>query len=393
MSTLTATLRHFGPADPTPLAYVRQAGVRDVVTALHHVPVGEVWTKAAIAERCNALSAAGLRWTVIESLPVSEAIKTRTGAYRQHLDNYVTSLRNLAAVPQAPRVVTYNFMPVLDWTRTQLDYPLPSGATALRFDRAELALFDLHLLRRPGAAADYPEDVRERAAAAFAAADLATQQRIQRTLLAGLPGSEESWTLDQFRDALAPYAGVTAVQLRSHLIEFLKIVVPVAQELSLKLAIHPDDPPFSLLGLPRVLSTGSDFAELTKAVPEPANGLCFCTGSFGVRPDNDLPALVRCFADRIHFAHLRSTRREADGSFYEADHLDGDVPMRAVVSELLRAATDRNIALPFRPDHGHRMLDDLTKPDTATAPGYTAIGRLRGLAELRGLIYGLTGAN
>ena len=379
---LYPTYRHFGPADPTPLPYLRQAGGRGIVTALHHVPVGKVWAPEAIRQRCAEVAAAGLEWTVVESLPVSEAIKTRTGDYERHLDNYVTSLANLGAA--GVRTVTYNFMPVMDWTRTDLDYRMPDGGAALRFDRALMTAFDLLVLRRPAARAEYSQ--REQAAARdrWEALDAAGRDLVVANVTKGLPGSEESFTMEQFRTALAAYDDIDADRLREHLVAFLAQVTPAAEAAGVRLVVHPDDPPFPLLGLPRIVSTADDFQRLIDAVPSPANGLCFCTGSFGVRPDNDLPAMAARFADRIHFVHLRSTRREADGSFHEAGHLTGDVDMVAVLRALLAENARRTTPIPFRPDHGHCILDDLAKPAGIT-PGYTAIGRLKGMAELIGV--------
>lgn len=383
---MTPALRHFGPPDPVPLAYLRQAGATDVVTALHHLPVGDAWPVAEIQKRQAECRAAGLEWSVVESLPVSEAIKTRTGPYAEHLANYRTSLENLAEC--GIRTVTYNFMPVVDWTRTDLDYRLPDGGSAIRFDRVDLAVYDIHVLERPGAEADYPDEILALARERFAAATPEELARTERNVIRGLPGSEESFTRDEFRAALEPYADIDAARLRAHLIAFLEAVVPTAAALGLRLVVHPDDPPFPILGLPRVVSTAADLDAVFAAVPAPANGLCFCTGSFGARPDNDLPAMVDRFADRIGFAHLRSVQRESNGSFHEAHHLGGDAGMPAVVAALLRAQTQHG-PLVFRPDHGHRILDDLQRPPEGS-PGYTAIGRLKGLAELRGLMLGLS---
>ncbi|MTB50415.1 mannonate dehydratase [Lewinella sp. W8] len=385
---LQPTMRHFGPKDPTPLSYLRQAGARGVVTALHHIGVGEVWSTAEIRKRQEEIENAGMQWTVVESLPVSEAIKTRGDAMERHLTNYVESLRNLAACGLS--IVTYNFMPVMDWTRTDLDYYLPDGKSAIQFSLIELAVFDLYILQRPEADAAYDAATLAAAEKLYPQLDTDAVERITANIIKGLPGSEESFTMEEFRAALATYRDIDEERLRENLINFLRRVCPVAESLGIKLVIHPDDPPFQLLGLPRIMSTQADFARLIEEVPSPANGLCFCTGSLGVRPDNDLVGIAEAFRDRIHFIHLRSTKRNADGSFYEADHLEGDVPMREVVRVLLRENQTRTSPIPMRPDHGHRMLDDLDKEVSKINPGYPIIGRMKGLAELTGLQHGIS---
>jgi mannonate dehydratase len=387
--------RWYGPRDAVSLDDVRQAGATDIVSALHDVPPGGEWTKAAVRERRRIIEEgpAGrspLRWSVVESIPVPDDVKRLGKTARRAIDGWIANMEAVAA--NGIKMICYNFMPVLDWTRTDLDWLLPNGAKALRFDHARLAAYDIHLLRRPGASEDYSPELRASAKAALDRMTPSEADELVANIGAGLPGTTtEPLDAQGMRDRLALYGKISAADLRRHLIEFLQRIAPSAEALGVKLTLHPDDPPRPLLGLPRIASTADDYQALFDAVPTPANGMCFCAGSLGASPINDLPAIARRFAPRVHFAHLRSVRREKDGSFYESDHLDGDFDMIAVLRELLtedrrRAPEDK---IPFRPDHGHQMLDDLAK---RTNPGYSAIGRLKGLAELRGAIRALESA-
>jgi mannonate dehydratase len=380
-------MRWFGPADPVSLAEIRQCGATDVVTALHQVPNGAVWTRAAIAERRDSVAAAGLRWSVVESLPVHEEIKIAGPRTAELLDNYRESLRNLAA--EGIFVVTYNFMPLLDWTRTDLDWRLPDGASALRFEWEAVALYDIHLLRRPGAERDYADDVVAAAAERFAAMSPAEAAQLERTIIAGLPGAEESFTSAELLRAIDGYRDCGPDRLRENLLAFLAAVCPVADELGIRLVVHPDDPPFPIFGLPRVVSTEADLEQLFARVPNPSNGLCFCTGSLGARADNDLPGIVGRLGERIGFVHLRSVQREGGRTFHEAAHLEGDAGMPAVVAALVDLSAREGRSIPMRPDHGHRILDDNRRTSN---PGYPLLGRMRGLAELRGLERGIAHA-
>lgn len=379
------TMRWYGPKDPVSLADIRQAGATGIVSALHHIPNGEIWTKEEIRTRKNTIESAGLKWSVVESVPVHENIKTRSGDFLRNIENYKTTLENLAS--EGIHIVCYNFMPILDWTRTELAWTLPNGAKALRFEKKEVVAFDLFMLKRKGAEKEYTPQVIQKAKEFFENASKETLKRVNDNILKGLPGSEEGYTMEQFQAALDSYRGIGHAELERNLQLFLDAILPIAEKNGVKMAIHPDDPPFDVFGLPRVMSTTKDMKRLISDNNSPNNGFTFCTGSYGVRADNDLPAMVEEFGEHIHFIHLRSTRRDVDGNFYEDDHLTGDVPMEAVIHQILKVQQKCHISIPMRPDHGHQMLDDIKKP--IVNPGYTAIGRLKGLAEIRGVEAGL----
>ena len=386
------TWRWFGPDDVVTLEQIREAGATGIVSALDHIPTGEIWSPEDIEKRKGLIEKAGMTWSVVESVPVSNAIKSRSGDHRRHIGNYKQTLRNLGAA--GVHRVCYNFMPVVDWTRTELTYELSNRSRALRFDMVDFAAYDLYVLEREGARESYSDDIIGRASERFEAMSGAARARLERNIIGGLPGGEGRYDRNGMKAAIEQFAALGEERYRAHLFLFLRQIIPVAEQAGVVMAIHPDDPPFSLFGLPRVVSAEADARALLDSVPSPSNGLTLCAGSYGARGDNDLVAMIREFHDRIYFVHLRNIRREGDGSFYESEHLDGDNDIVGIVSALLDEEQRRRgwppgrNAIPMRPDHGHAMGDE--KTDTRVRPGYSYLGRMKGLAELRGVIHALS---
>jgi mannonate dehydratase len=389
-SNLEQTFRWYGPSDPVTLAAIRQTGATGIVTALHHIPSGEIWTINEIEKHKNAILAAGLTWSVVESVNIHESIKTSGSEREKHADNYISTLKNLSR--SGIKTICYNFMPVLDWTRTDIDYRLPNGASALRFQAPALAAFDLYILQREDAYKEFTIQQQKDAKFHFESLNTEEKTRLTSNVMAGLPGTKDVLTVEQFKGHLERYRGIDAAKLKENLAWFLQAIIPEAEKLGVKMCIHPDDPPFPIFGLPRIISTENDLLDVVNASPSPSNGLTFCTGSLGARADNDLPGMIERLGEHIHFLHLRNVQRAPDGSFYEADHLGGSTDMCAVMKSIIREQKKRidsgreDIAIPMRPDHGHKLLDDF---NYNTFPGYPAIGRLKGLAELRGLEMGI----
>ena len=389
-NNLEQTFRWFGPNDPVTLAAIKQTGATGIVNALHHIPCGDVWSVDEIKQRDAIIKTAGFNWSVVESVNIHESIKIAGNLRDHYIENYVATINNLAAA--GIKVICYNFMPVLDWTRTNLDFRLPNDASALRYHAPAVATFDLYILEREGAYADFSEQQQQAAKAFLDGISAAEKELLTNTIMAGLPGTDEVFTIDEFKEHLKKYQNTDANKLKENLAYFLKAIIPHAEKAGIKMCIHPDDPPFPILGLPRVVSTEKDLKDVVDSCPSPNNGITFCTGSLGARADNDLPGIVSRLGEHIHFLHLRNVQREADGSFYEADHLGGSNDMYAIMKNVIleqqkRLAGGReDIAIPMRPDHGHKILDDFNYD---TYPGYSVAGRLKGLAELRGLEMGI----